>query len=293
MVIQHSLEWKVLLCHTRAIFLCRANERGFSSAETKVKVYSNIINSMQKLIKYNGLFLLIVILAIAIYYLYSIHEARQYTREIVLPDLAKDQWRYPSGAIQKLNIYHYDLSERQKEMLIKVQDPGFYDHYGIDLSTPGAGLTTITQAIVKKLYFDDFKPGIAKIKQSLIAYFVVNELITKDEQLTLFINLMYLGNVDGDSVVGLVPAANAYYQLPVSKLSVDQYVSLVAMLIAPATFHIKEHPDWNLERVNRIKALVAGDYKPKGLMDQFYSVLPQEIINTGLPAASYFSNASD
>ena len=78
---------------------------------------------------------------------------------------------------RKFEIDSHDLSKRQKEILLKVQDPGFYDHSGIDLWTPGAGLTTITQAIVKKLYFNDFKSGIAKIKQSLIARFAVNGLI--------------------------------------------------------------------------------------------------------------------
>lgn len=52
----------------------------------------------------------------------------------------------------------------------------------------------------------------------------------------------------------------------------------------PGTFHIIDQPQWNTERTNRIKRLVNGKYKPKGLMDQFYGELPQEIINAGLPA---------
>ncbi len=208
-------------------------------------------------------------------------------------DLQKSQWRYPNGLVKKFDILGNDLNERQKEILIKVQDPGFYGHNGIDLSTPGAGLTTITQAITKKLYFANFKPGIAKIKQSLIAKFVVNDLISKDDQLTLFINTMYFGNVDEKQVVGLESAANAYYQQSVKRLTEDQYISLIAMLVAPNTFHIIDHPEWNMDRTNRIKALVNGTYKPKGLMDQFYGELPKEVINSGLPPASYIGNPSD
>jgi membrane peptidoglycan carboxypeptidase len=248
---------------------------------------------MKKFFKYTGLFLLIIFFVISAYYVYSIREARKYTREIISLDVAKAQWRDPNGTIKRFEIFSYDLSKQQTEILIKVQDPGFYGHNGIDLSTPGAGLTTITQAIVKKLYFDSFKPGISKIKQSLIARFVVNELIPKDDQITLFINAMYFGNVDGKPIVGLASAADAYYHQPISKLAIDQYISLIAMLVAPKTFHIIEHPEWNLDRTNRIKALIAGEYKPKGLMDQFYGELPQEVINAGLPPASYFGKSSE
>jgi len=246
---------------------------------------------IKKLLKYLALFLFITLSVISAYYLYSLHKATIYTREIIASDLEKSRWRTPNGIVRKFEILSHDLTQRQKAILIKVQDPGFYNHNGIDLSTPGAGLTTITQAIVKKLYFDNFTPGIAKIKQSLIARFVVNALIPKDDQLTLFMNAMYLGNVNGKPVVGLESAANAYYHQPVKKLTEDQYISLIAMLIMPKTFHIIDHPEWNLDRTNRIKALIAGKYQPKGLMDQYYGELPQEVINAGLPPASYFGDS--
>jgi membrane carboxypeptidase/penicillin-binding protein len=55
------------------------------------------------------------------------------------------------------------------QALLTVEDPHFYTHDGIDASTPGAGITTITQGLVKLYYFHPFKPGIAKLRQSLIA----------------------------------------------------------------------------------------------------------------------------
>ena len=53
------------------------------------------------------------------------------------------------------------LSEEQLRILLAVEDPNFFSHSGIDLSTPGAGLTTITQALAKRLYFEQFQPGLA------------------------------------------------------------------------------------------------------------------------------------
>lgn len=243
---------------------------------------------MKKFLKYTALFLIIIITLASAYYSLVVYNAKEYTKKTIAKDIQQSQWRAPNGMAKKFEMYRYDLTKRQLEILIKVHDPGFYNHSGIDLSTPGAGLTTITQAIVKKLYFNDFKVGIAKIKQSLIAKFVVNDQITKDDQLTLFINSMYFGKVDGILIIGLESAANAYYHQPVKTLTEEQYISLIAMLVAPNTFHIIDHPEWNKDRTNRIKELIAGNYKPKGLMDTFYGELPQEVINAGLPVSSYF-----
>lgn len=110
---------------------------------------------MVKLLKYLGLFVLIAFGASSVYYLYALHQARTYTLEVIAQDLKKAQWRSPNGIVRQFEILGRGLSERQKEILVLVQDLGFHQHKGIDLWTPGAGLTTITQAIVKKLYFGD------------------------------------------------------------------------------------------------------------------------------------------
>ena len=246
---------------------------------------------MVKNLKKVGLIAIGILLLGLAYGVYTVFQARAYTQSIVLKDLRQSQWRPFNGQPKSFDISSGALDERQKEIVIKVQDPGFYLHHGIDLSTPGAGLTTITQAIVKKLYFENFTPGIAKIKQSLIARFVVDDLIAKEDQLTLFLNAMYFGKVDEMSVIGLSAAAMAYYHQPVGTLTEDQYISLIAMLVMPGTFHIIDHPEWNRERCHRIKALVDGHYAPKGLMDQFYGDLPKEVIEAGLPPASYFGDA--
>lgn len=255
------------------------------------KYVSPYIEDMARILKYIGLFILAVFIAGVIYGTFTVVRARVYTKNTVLNDLANFQWRHLKGEPKTFEIKSSDLSERQKTIVVKVQDPGFYHHHGIDLSTPGAGLTTITQAIVKKLYFENFTPGIAKIKQSIIALFVAEDLIPKEDQLTIFLNSMYFGKVNDRPLIGLAAASDAYYQQPVDKLTEDQYISLIAMIVMPGTFHILDHPEWNRERANRIKALIDGRYTPKGLMDQFYGDLPKEVVEAGLPPASYFGGS--
>ena len=52
------------------------------------------------------------------------------------------------------------LGTKRIQLLLLLQDPNFYNHQGVDLKTAGAGLTTITQSLSKRLAFNNFNPGI-------------------------------------------------------------------------------------------------------------------------------------
>jgi membrane carboxypeptidase/penicillin-binding protein len=103
-----------------------------------------------------------------------------------------------------------DISSDRIHRLFQIEDPDFYRHRGFDYSTPGAGLTTITQGMVKYLYFDRFKPGFMKIEQTLIAWLAVNALVSKEDQLTAFVNTAYLGTCEGTKVSGFAEAAHLF-----------------------------------------------------------------------------------
>lgn len=162
------------------------------------------------------------------------------------------------------------LSAEYLRILLEVEDPEFFSHKGIDLSTPGAGLTTITQGLAKDLYFEQFRPGgLAKLRQSLLAL-VLNQRITKQEQLYLFINTVYLGNHEGVTVSGFVTAARVYFDREFAALTREEYLALVAMIIAPNDFNVATHPEKNAQRVHRIERLLRGECKPAGLRDVYY-----------------------
>lgn len=171
---------------------------------------------------------------------------------------------------EAIKLQASELTPRQREILIAVQDPNFMNHKGVEFSTPGSGWTTITQSIVKKLYFDDFRQGIAKIRQTLIARFALHGRMTKEEQLTAFINLMWFEK----NVTGLSSAAEHYYQKSVRDLSEDEFISIVAMIIDPKRFNINSHPENNKARTDAIKRMLSGEYVPKGLFDITYDKQP-------------------
>lgn len=164
-----------------------------------------------------------------------------------------------------------DLDPRRKAMLLKVEDPGFYAHKGVDYSTAGQGATTLTQGLVKRFYFDGgFKPGFAKIEQSLIARFVFDPALSKDKQLQAYLNHAYLGRAAGGAVIGYAAGARAYFNREFRELTDEQFLSLLAMTIAPNELDPVQHAAANRERVRRIQRLLQGSCAPSGLGDVRY-----------------------
>jgi membrane peptidoglycan carboxypeptidase len=163
-----------------------------------------------------------------------------------------------------------DVPPRRIDALLAVDDPSFWRHHGVDFTTPGQGQTTVTQSLVKHMYFRRFRPGFAKIEQDLIARFVLDPAMSKPDQLEVFINYTPMGEARGRPVYGFGQAARAYYGRDLADLTDRQFISLVAMLDAPYQLDPLRHPAANAERTDRIERLLAGQCKPRGWSDVDY-----------------------
>lgn len=161
------------------------------------------------------------------------------------------------------------LSGERRTILLMVQDPGFARHAGVDLRTPGAGLTTISQSLAKIYHFERFTPGPEKIPQS-IAAIAYEQRLTKNQELTLFLNAAYLGQDADETVRGFFEASRIYFGKPLEALTRAQFVTLVAMLIGPDVYHPDRNPEALAERVRRIERYLAGECSPNGLRDVTY-----------------------
>ncbi|HRW30040.1 MAG TPA: transglycosylase domain-containing protein, partial [Emcibacteraceae bacterium] len=128
-------------------------------------------------------------------------------------------------------ISNSEISDKRLSLLLKVQDENFFTHGGTDFLL--GRMTTISQSLVKYLYFENFQKGIQKIRQSLIARFAFDPLVSKDKQLNLFLNLVYMGQVDGKEVRGFNQAAHVYFNKDLSDISDEEYLSLLVMLSSP------------------------------------------------------------
>ena len=109
---------------------------------------------MRRVLRYLLITAAILVLLAVIHYSNEVFKAKEETPQIVRELLSSE----------RMKISLEDFQDGWLDMLLRVEDPSFYTHNGMDLSTPGAGITTITQNLVKRLYFDNFKPGFAKLR---------------------------------------------------------------------------------------------------------------------------------
>lgn len=158
------------------------------------------------------------------------------------------------------------LGTDRADWLLAVQDPGFAGHAGVDLSTPGAGITTLTQSLSKRLAFDDFHPGLGKIRQTGFALGLETRL-TKAQIFALFLDTVEMGRGPDGWMTGFFTASQAIHGRPPSELDRNAFLGLVAVMIAPGRLSAL-NPDTSLnERVGRIDRMLRGACAPDGPRD--------------------------
>jgi len=148
-------------------------------------------------------------------------------------------------------------------ILLAVEDPDFANHAGVDFSTPGAGATTITQSAAKRLAFEKFRPGIGKIRQTGYALGLESRL-SKPQILALWLDTLEMGEGPDGWMTGFHKASSAIYGRPPAALSDTEFMRLVAVLIAPASYRLGGNDPALDERAGRIVRLVAGACVPEG-----------------------------
>jgi monofunctional glycosyltransferase len=152
------------------------------------------------------------------------------------------------------------------DQLLLVEDPGFGGHSGVDLSTAGAGLTTLSQSVAKRAGFDNFKPGVMKIR--LMGYAIgLEQRLTKAQIIALWLDMVGMGRGPDGWMTGFYRASDEIYGRPPSELTNSEFLSLIAVPIAPRNFDLQQGNAALTERVSRIERLVEGQCRPAGLND--------------------------
>lgn len=155
-----------------------------------------------------------------------------------------------------ISLEELGLSEERQDILVKIQDPTFFEHSGIEWPSP-LTTTTITQSLVKRLFFKKFTKGFNKLEQTLIARFVVNPHIPKETQLVAFMATAYFGEKNGNQLFGFNQGAYAWFNKSLPELSDDEYLSLLAMLPGPNI--LKPNTEASKQRIDRIKRVLNGE----------------------------------
>lgn len=168
-----------------------------------------------------------------------------------------------AAAQQQSNIYQYsdgstlartgtvnrelvDLAEVPKgvqQTFVAAENKTFYTDSGIDLKGTARGLfntlsgkglqggSTITQQYVKNFYLTQDQTVTRKLKEMVISL-KVDQQQSKDDILAGYINTAYYGR----NAYGIQAAAQAYYRVDASELSVEQGAYLASLLQAPSQY---------------------------------------------------------
>lgn len=152
-----------------------------------------------------------------------------------------------------------DVPERIRNAFISAEDSSFYFHRGIDfvgvaraalvnLFSGGVkqGASTITQQVARAFLLSNERRGLAgierKIKEAILAWQIENYL-TKDEILHLYLNHIYLGS----GAYGVAAAAKVYFGKELRDVSIAEAAILAGMPKFPGRYS----PSRNPERVKR------------------------------------------
>ena len=158
------------------------------------------------------------------------------------------------------------------DALLATEDSRFYEHIGIDpigivrsaivLISTGEkkqGASTITMQLARNFFLTREKAYIRKVKEIFIALHIEN-LLTKDEILELYLNKIELGN----RAFGIGAAAQVYYGKSLNELNLAQMAMIAGLPKAPSALN----PIRNPERAKARRNVVLGRMLDEGFITQ-------------------------
>ncbi len=137
-----------------------------------------------------------------------------------------------------------DIPQHVIDAFVAAEDWKFFSHTGISLKGIARsllvnlyyggkvqGASTITQQLVRLIYFDQAKTFTRKIKEQLMAFFIEQKL-SKAQILQAYLNNVYLGC----GIYGVSAAADRFWAKKISDLSIDEAATLAAIIKSPANY---------------------------------------------------------
>ena len=177
-----------------------------------------------------------------------------------------------SGDEKRKVIKLEDMADYLPKAYVAIEDERFYKHNGVDLKrTAGAilhtvtgnssyGGSTITQQLVKNITKDDESSGLAgifrKVKEWAKAY-QVERMISKDQILELYLNILYVGG-EGN-LHGVELGAEYYFNKSAKDLSLAECAFLAGINSSPNYYNpykLASNNDTEEKRDERIKSKV-------------------------------------
>lgn len=165
-----------------------------------------------------------------------------------------------AAEVQRTPLPLSHIAEPLQEAVVAVEDHRFYEHEGVDPFsvaravvrnvTAGSireGGSTLTQQYVKTAFTDADRTFARKAREAVLAMQLEKEE-DKDTILESYLNQAYFG----DGAYGAQAAAQSYFGVNASKLSLPQAATLAGLLTAPSDLSPRHHPERARTRRNLV-----------------------------------------
>lgn len=177
-----------------------------------------------------------------------------------------------AGAEDRVVVPLADVPAVMQKSIVAIEDNRFYEHRGVDVrgllravrTNAGSGdfsqgASTITQQYVKNVLLEQAgrnkqeqhaateKSISRKLREARYAI-ALEKKLTKAQILERYLNIAYFG----EGVYGVATAAQHYFQVPVSQLSLAQAALLAGLVNNPSGFDPVAHPQAATDRRNLV-----------------------------------------
>lgn len=189
------------------------------------------------------------------------------------------------GEKRRIPLKLEEMPPHLLEAIIATEDSRFYSHYGFDpigitraafavLASGSAkqGASTITQQLARNFFLSNEKKIMRKIKEIFIAIHI-EQLLTKQEILELYLNKIYLGYRS----YGVGAAAHVYFGKEVSQLTLGEVAIIAGLPKAPSTMN----PIYSVDRATTRRNVVLARMLDEGYItkQEFDDARAEEVIS--------------
>lgn len=153
-----------------------------------------------------------------------------------------------------------EMAPAVADAVVAIEDHRFFDHEGVDVRAIARafrrnaeageikeGGSTITQQYVRLVMLGRERTVNRKVREAVLA-FEIERRLTKEEILERYLNHVYLGN----GAYGMEAAADLYFGLDASELSLSQAALLAGLIRAPERYNPLVEPELALRRRNLV-----------------------------------------
>ncbi|MDE0118983.1 MAG: transglycosylase domain-containing protein [Bdellovibrionales bacterium] len=150
------------------------------------------------------------------------------------------------------------------QSVLTAEDHQFITHEGISLKAiiraMGRNLragrlleggSTITQQLIKNIFFNQKKSFWRKFQEQIMALLLETKL-SKDEILTAYLNIVYMGQSGLFRIHGFSSAARYYFSKPLSRLDLSECALLASLIKSPGRYKPSANNKSLLQRRNHI-----------------------------------------